>query len=105
MRKTILCIVAGLLLGLAVPALAQETGGRRIKERQDPVYPDLARQMSLPNNVVRLQVTIMPSGSVRDVKVLGGHPLLADAAVKAVQTWRWDPGREETKTLIIDFKR
>ncbi len=54
---------------------------------------------------VRLQVTILSSGVVRDIKILGGHPLLAEAAVRAVQNWRWESGRDETKTLTIDFKK
>jgi TonB family protein len=57
------------------------------------------------SGAVRLQVTIMSSGLVRDIKILGGHPLLADAAVKAVQSWRWESGHDETKTLTIDFKK
>ena len=103
MRKSIFGLVFALLLTLSVPSLAQD-GGRRVKERSDPVLPELAKQMNL-SGAVRLQITILPSGSVREVKVLGGHPLLADAAVKAVQTWRWDVGREEVRTLIIDFKK
>jgi TonB family protein len=95
--------VVSLFLLAALPSAAQE-GGRRVKERAEPVLPELARQMNL-SGAVRLQITILPSGSVRDVKVLGGHPLLADAAVRAVQTWKWDVGREEVKTLIIDFKK
>ena len=98
-------ILALLVLGLAIPCVSQDSlNGRRLNDRTDPVLPEVAQQMHLVG-AVRLQVTILSSGVVRDIKILGGHPLLAEAAVKAVQSWRWESGRDETKTLTIDFKK
>jgi outer membrane biosynthesis protein TonB len=42
---------------------------------------------------------------VRDAKVVGGHPLLADAAVRAISKWKYEPGPEETTIVQVDFKR
>ena len=98
-------VVALLVLALTIPCIAQDSlNGRRLRDRQDPVLPEVAQQMHLSGSV-RLQVTILATGMVRDIKILGGHPLLAEAAVKAVQGWRWESGRDETKTLTIDFKK
>jgi TonB family protein len=43
-------------------------------------------------------------GTIKNAKVVGGNPVLADAAVKAVQKWKFEPGPEETRTLTFDFK-
>jgi TonB family protein len=55
-----------------------------------PVYPDIAKQARV-QGVVILDCTISPQGKVTDVKVLRGHPLLDDAATKAVKQWRYQP--------------
>ena len=38
-----------------------------------------------------LQAIIGKDGTVQDLKVLSGHPLLARAALDAVKTWRYQP--------------
>ena len=55
-----------------------------------PSYPDLARQSRI-HGLVILEALINPSGSVEDVRVLRGIPLLNDAAVDAVGQWRFTP--------------
>jgi protein TonB len=55
-----------------------------------PSYPDLARQSRI-HGLVILEATISPSGSVEDVRVLRGIPLLNDAAVDAVRQWQYTP--------------
>lgn len=55
-----------------------------------PSYPALAKA-SRTQGTVRLQAIISANGSVRDVQVLAGSPLLAKAAVDAVRQWRYQP--------------
>jgi protein TonB len=55
-----------------------------------PSYPDLARQSRIQGMVI-LEAVISPSGSVEDVRVLRGIPLLDDAAADAVRQWRYTP--------------
>ena len=56
------------------------------------------------SRVVRVQVVISPSGSVKETKVIGGHPILVTAAVDAVKKWEFDPASAETTgTLEIKF--
>lgn len=57
------------------------------------------------SGTVRVQITITPQGAVKDPKILGGHPLLADAAVRAISKWKYENGPEETKIVAVDFKR
>jgi protein TonB len=55
-----------------------------------PVYPSIAREARV-QGVVILEATIGPDGSVDNVKVLRGIPLLNEAAVDAVRKWRYSP--------------
>jgi protein TonB len=41
--------------------------------------------------LVVLQATIGKDGSVENLHVISGHPLLAPAAIRAVQQWRYKP--------------
>jgi TonB family protein len=56
----------------------------------EPVYPELARQAQV-QGVVVLEVEISKEGSVENVRVINGHPLLTQAAVDAVKQWRYRP--------------
>jgi protein TonB len=57
-----------------------------------PEYPEIARAARVRGTVV-LDCTIDPAGSVVEVRVLSGHPLLDPAAVAAVRRWRYTPTR------------
>ncbi len=93
-------LIAAIVL-LAAPLCAQD---RKAKEAMPPSYPEVAKSMHLSGSV-KVQITIDQKGSVKDAKIVGGHPLLADAAVRAIQKWRYEPGPEETKIVQVDFKR
>jgi outer membrane biosynthesis protein TonB len=45
-------------------------------------------------------VTISPKGSVEDVQVLGGNPLLAESAIAAVKQWVYAAGGSRVKTAV-----
>ena len=38
-----------------------------------------------------LSVIIAADGSVRDIQVISGHPLLVPAALEAVRLWKYSP--------------
>jgi len=44
---------------------------------------------------------VTPSGSPKFIQVIGGNPVLAKAAVDAIENWKWVPGPRETRELII----
>ena len=75
---------------------------RRAKTRVDPNYPELARKMNLAGTV-KIEIVVAPNGSVKDARVVGGHPVLANAALDAARKWRFEPASTESKG-IIDFK-
>jgi TonB family protein len=51
-----------------------------------PVYPALAKQARI-EGVVHLQALIAADGSVKDLGVISGHPLLIPSALEAVRQW------------------
>jgi TonB family protein len=48
-------------------------------------------------------VVVSPNGTVKDAKVVGGHPVLAGAALDAIKKWRFEPAPVES-TGVVDFK-
>lgn len=85
-----------------VPALGQDIITRKIKSQVAPTYPDLARRMSI-SGVVKIQVRVDKSGTVKETKLIGGHPVLANAAMDAVKRWKYEPASDET-TGIVEFR-
>jgi protein TonB len=61
-----------------------------VLKRVTPVYPDAAKSLGV-EGVVHLAVTIAKDGTVQEVHVLGGHPLLIMSAMDAVRQWVYRP--------------
>lgn len=40
---------------------------------------------------MRLTAIISKAGIVQNVQLISGHPLLVEAAIQAVETWRYKP--------------
>jgi protein TonB len=55
-----------------------------------PVYPPLARQARIQGTVV-LQAEISKDGTIQNLQLISGHPMLAPAAIEAVKQWRYKP--------------
>jgi protein TonB len=55
-----------------------------------PGYPPLARA-ARTQGAVRMQATIARDGSIRNLQLVSGPPLLVAAAIGAVQRWRYQP--------------
>jgi TonB family protein len=75
---------------------------RRAIYSPQPEYPEMAKKMKL-TGVVKIEVTIGADGKVKDTRVIGGHPLLVDAAVKALKGWKYAPASADSKAQI-EFK-
>jgi len=95
-------LLALILLSSMIRVFAQDA--RKVKSSIQPTYPELAKKNNI-QGAARLQVLIAPDGSVKDVKVLGGSPVLVQAAVDAVKKWKYEPAPAETSTVVkIEFK-
>jgi protein TonB len=73
-----------------------------------PVYPPLAKAARVSGEV-RLAAVIAPDGTIMDLRVLGGHPLLIPAALAAVKQWVFQPTYlngapvEVATEIVVDF--
>jgi protein TonB len=108
-RRTAIILLSILTLAATLGAIrvgAQQAQNdeivRRAKNRVQPAYPDLARKMNIAGTV-KIEVVVAPNGSVKDARIVGGHPVLATAALDAAKKWRFEPASAEA-TGIIDFK-
>jgi TonB family protein len=98
-------VVVGVIVWCAIAlcfANAAMANGRKRRIEVKPRYPEIARAMNL-SGAVNLELTVEPDGIVKNVKVLGGHPVLVQASVDAVKQWKYEPSPSET-TESIQFK-
>jgi TonB family protein len=97
-----LLLVGGWVATGAPLARGQEEVTRKVKIKVAPVLPELARRMSI-TGVVKIMVTVAPNGSVKDAKIVGGHPVLVNAALEAVKQWRFEAATGESSG-IVEFR-
>src|SRR5271155_2183591 len=55
-----------------------------------PNYPPLAKQARIQGQVV-LQAEISKDGTIQNLQLISGHPMLTNAAIEAVKQWRYKP--------------
>ena len=79
-----------------------DEGKRKVKSKVTPVYPELAKRMSVSGKV-KIEVVITPDGRVKSTRVIGGHPLLVQACQDAVKEWKFVAAPEES-TQIVEFE-
>ena len=56
----------------------------------NPNYPPLARQARIQGQVI-LRAVISKDGSIENLTLVSGHPMLAPAAIDAVKQWKYKP--------------
>jgi TonB family protein len=78
---------------------SENDAARKLISRVEPEYPVIL----LGNHIggtVRVRVTIASNGKVEDAQLLGGNPILGEAAIAAVKKWVYAPGRSRTQTDV-----
>jgi TonB family protein len=88
-KRAVLLFSAAALLLCSASAFAEEPICRSKGGAIKVVYPDVARKMKI-SGTVRLQLQLTPTGAVREVKILGGNPVLATAAQQAVKQAKFE---------------
>src|SRR5229473_3091562 len=83
----------------ATSADVKDHGGRKVKTSVKPAYPEVARKMHI-TGTVRLEATVAADGKVRDTRVVGGSPLLAQEATNAVKKWKYEEAPKETVEIV-----
>ena len=74
--------------------------------RVQPTYPPIAKAAGIQGAVV-LRAVISKEGTIENLSVQSGHPLLVKAALEAVSQWRYrpylwngDPFEVETQVMV-----
>jgi len=78
---------------------AENKTARKLISSLEPVYPAILHSNQI-GGTVRLKVTIASNGTVEDVELLGGNPILGEAAMAAVKKWVYAAGRSRTQTEV-----
>lgn len=106
MRRSVLILTGILAVTVFTITLAHAQGGeaqnnsdRKVTARVAPVYPELAKRMHIHGSV-RVEAIVRPNGTVKSTRVLGGNPVLVDAAVDAVAKWKFEPAQSETTEVL-----
>ena len=99
----LLSLLAGVAaMSFSLPAMAQGELARKAKTKVAPAYPPLARRLNI-TGTVKVMVVVSPNGSLKNTKVVGGNPLLVDAAVEPLKKWKFEPAETES-TGTVEFK-
>jgi TonB family protein len=99
-RKFAFLFVGALMLLQSALLLADDN--RKVIK---PVYNEIARRANI-SGTVKVEITIAPNGTVKSTKLVGGHPLLADSAMEAVKSWKYEPAAAESTTIVVfNFNR
>jgi TonB family protein len=85
-----LSIVSSVQLPLKRLEVSQGVTGGTLVHQVAPVYPKAAKVQRIEGPVT-LQAIVNEDGSVQNVNVVSGDPLLAHAAQQAVAQWRYSP--------------
>ncbi len=88
----------------AVRVLVIADGGdssqRRLITRVEPEYPETLKRLGI-GGVVKLHISIAPKGNVEVVQLLGGNPILAEAAISAVKQWIYSTNHSRTSAEVV----
>lgn len=91
------------------PPVSQGVEGGELETQVAAIYPPQARAVGQHGTVV-LEALVGENGSVRDVKVISGPPLLRQAATDAVRRWKYRPFKLNGKPIAtptqvqVEFK-
>ncbi len=105
-------VIGGVIGGVGAAPPPPKPSQTRIKQggavtaaslinKVQPAYPPLARQTRI-SGTVRLHAIISKSGTVQQLEVLSGHPLLVQAALDAVKQWRYRPTTLNGEPVEVD---
>jgi TonB family protein len=95
-------LLAATLIFAPLQSGAQDStpdGARKVLTRTPADYPAVAKSMNI-HGTVKLEVQVAPNGTVKNMSVRGGHPMLVQSALNAVGHWHFEPAAHETKEVV-----
>jgi TonB family protein len=108
-RRTVSPEVAGkLLCGSAEPAQTSASAKTAAPGANafcgpvpQPLYPAEAKAKGIEGTVL-LKALIGTDGTVQELRIIEGHPLLAPAAIEAVKRWKYKPFLVDNKPAEVE---
>ena len=94
----LLCLCGGVRSAPLFSQSQESASERKVIARVEPTYPPTLERLYI-GGVVRLQVEIAANGTVETAQVIGGNPILGQAAIAAVKQWKYTPAKTKTKTV------
>jgi|SRR5579859_746628 len=98
-RTCLLLVLPIVCLGMPLWSQAPDAGARKVITRVEPKYPATLERLYI-GGVVRLEVVVTPNGSVESAALVGGNPILGQAAIAAVKQWKY--AAAPTKTTVTE---
>ncbi len=88
---------------LAAQTRDQTTVERKVVNRVEPDYPETLKRLYI-GGVVKVEAVVLPNGTVESTQLLGGSPVLGQAAMKAIKQWKYAPtGSKEKLVVQMEF--
>ena len=108
MRMRYVFTALSVILFSFVPAGSAQTqqssgeAGRKVVRKVEPIYPEVAKRMSLAGTVKVIAV-VAADGKVTKVEPVGGSPILVQAAQSAISQWKYVAGSESREAVELHF--
>jgi TonB family protein len=102
LRKFAVSVAVAVVLLMQMQAQstsASLSSGRAITSRVAPAYPELAKKMHI-HGTVKVEAGVRQNGTVKSTRIVGGNPVLIEAASDAVKQWKFAPGPAETTEVV-----
>jgi TonB family protein len=100
---SLLCLAASFVPVHAQEARPAAKNGRKVVVTVKPEYPLTLKRAGI-GGTVRLHAVVLPNGNVSKVEIMGGNPILAESAAKAVMQWKYAPAAWQTNAEVqFDF--
>ena len=83
-----------------MPAQTAEKSTRKVISTVKPAYPQTLRNLHI-EGLVRLKVVVAANGTVGEIKIIGGNPILVESGMKAVKNWKYAPAPSPTEEEVV----
>jgi hypothetical protein len=87
----------------AILKVSAEDQATKQTRRVLPELPEIARRSNVSGGLVTFRATINVDGTVRNLLLIEGNPLLVDSARKAIMQWRYQPTfQTDGSPVVVD---
>jgi len=113
MKSVTILLVLGASVVFAQAPLKKVTRAEALSavtSKSQPEYPAMARQLKI-EGTVELDAIVTETGSVEEVNIVSGNPILTKPAAEAVKKWKFSPFLQDGKPVrasapvVIVFKK